>query len=239
MTKPQQPEIARSGRSELDPSAVKTRRGGPTDATPPTGAIPEDNLPGHHPVHEQDKPQGPPPRPKPRGGTATKTRTAAQARQVDGQATATITDRRDDRRDDGRGDGRDVRDVEDASFRFRFGPRVGPAAYLFGVTPWTTKVDVEDGELRVRFGPWQLRTPIENIERAEVTGPYHWLKVAGPPHISLRDRGVTMATSTDKGVCIRFKEPVAALLPKGVLAHPALTVTVEEPERLVRTLTSR
>lgn len=37
MAKPQQPEIARSG---------------------PTDVVPEDNLPGHHPDHEQDKPSG-------------------------------------------------------------------------------------------------------------------------------------------------------------------------------------
>jgi hypothetical protein len=57
MTKPQQPEIARSGRSEVDPGAVKTRHGGPTDSTGPVGAVPEDNQPGHHPEHEQDKPE--------------------------------------------------------------------------------------------------------------------------------------------------------------------------------------
>jgi hypothetical protein len=57
MTKPQQPEIARSGRGEVDPNAVKTRH----DEDLPsgsgnTGPIPEDNLPGHHPDKEQDKP---------------------------------------------------------------------------------------------------------------------------------------------------------------------------------------
>ena len=56
MATPQQPEIARSGRSEIDPKAVKTRHGGPTDESEPTGHVPPDSRPGHHPEHEQDKP---------------------------------------------------------------------------------------------------------------------------------------------------------------------------------------
>jgi hypothetical protein len=57
MAKPQQPEIARSGRGATDPGAVKSE---PPQATRVTGddggPVPEDNVPGHHPEHEQDKP---------------------------------------------------------------------------------------------------------------------------------------------------------------------------------------
>jgi hemerythrin superfamily protein len=57
MTTPQQPELRRSGRSAADPKARKVLE----DATAPVkggegGPIPEDNLPGHHPEVEQDKP---------------------------------------------------------------------------------------------------------------------------------------------------------------------------------------
>lgn len=60
MPKPQQPELRRSGFTVLDPDSVAseldahdrpgTRPGG--------GPVPEDNLPGHHPAEEQDKPAG-------------------------------------------------------------------------------------------------------------------------------------------------------------------------------------
>ncbi len=62
------------------------------------------------------------------------------------------------------------------------------------------------------------------------------INVAGGPHLSFADRGATFATSTEGGVCIRFHRPVRALLPFGPLRHPALTVTVAEPDRLVELL---
>lgn len=226
MTKPQQTEIARSGRGEVDPNAAKTRHGGPTDETPPTGAIPEENLPGHHPDEEQDKPSGPPPRPKARARPQAATKTAKPS--VEGEAKATITDLNEARRD-----------KVEAEFEFDFESRMAPFAYPLGITPWTTSLRIEGGRLHVRFGPWSLSTTLDNVEDTCVTGPYQMVKVAGPPHLSLADRGVTMATSTRRGVCIRFREPVPALVPKGMLRHPALTVTVKEPDRLMEVLNAR
>jgi hypothetical protein len=64
MAKPQQQEVARSGYSEVTAEDVAVRKaGGPTDEKGRTGPVPEDNLPGHHPSVEQDKPKGRPPRP--------------------------------------------------------------------------------------------------------------------------------------------------------------------------------
>jgi hypothetical protein len=223
VTKPQQPELARSGRSEADPAAVKTRHGGPTDSTAPVGTIPEDNLPGHHPVHDQDKPEGPPPRPR------------ARRRQR-----ADVIDLRDERspgdasaRD---GDAAPNRTNWTEHFGFPFDARLRPAALAFGITERSASLDIADGELRVRFGPWSLRTPLDNVVGAEVTGPYAWWRVAGPARLSFGDRGLTFATNAERGVCIRFKEPVSGLVPGGLLKHPNLTVTVDEPERLVQVL---
>lgn len=57
MTKPQQPELARSGRGEVDPAAAKTRHAdGPPPVSGNPGPVPEHNRPGHHPEREQDKP---------------------------------------------------------------------------------------------------------------------------------------------------------------------------------------
>ena len=60
MANPQQPEIARSRRTEgLAPDSVETHVQAEKRAPSgegPSGPIPEDNLPGHHPEVEQDKP---------------------------------------------------------------------------------------------------------------------------------------------------------------------------------------
>jgi hypothetical protein len=218
MTKPQQPELARSGRSEVDPHSAKTRTGGPTDADPAVGPVPEDNLPGHHPEHEQDKPDVRP-LARPRGRRAAATPKAEPAPAPKGPEGPKAPRRH--------------------RFGFAFDPRLAVAALPFGVTPFTASVEVADGELHARFGPWSVRTPVDNVASAEVTGPYSWPKVIGPPHLSFRDRGVTFATTTERGVCIRFRQPVSALLPGGLLKHPGLTVTVDRPDDLVAALAER
>ncbi|QGG95891.1 hypothetical protein [Actinomarinicola tropica] len=56
---PAQPEVHRSGRTPLDPdhadTQVEVEHRAPRDE-PGGGPVPEDNRPGHHPDHEQDKP---------------------------------------------------------------------------------------------------------------------------------------------------------------------------------------
>jgi hypothetical protein len=62
MTKPQQPELRRTGLGSTDQEAAELRAR--EDQTPPdtgrAGRVPEANRPGHHPPVEQDKPAGPP-----------------------------------------------------------------------------------------------------------------------------------------------------------------------------------
>lgn len=117
-------------------------------------------------------------------------------------------------------------------FPFRFTTPFAIAALPLGVRPATCEVIVDDLALTVRFGPWTLETPRSNVVAASVTGPYAWPKVIGPPHLSLSDRGVTFATNADQGACLRFGEAVPALLPGGLLRHPAVTVTVDHPPAL-------
>lgn len=124
----------------------------------------------------------------------------------------------------------------DAVFSFAFEPKLRVLAAAFGVTPSTARVELDDLHLRVRFGAWRLLTPVSNIVSAELSGPYQWWKVAGPPRLSLADRGITFATTTAQGVCLRFRSPVPALLPGGLVKHPGVTVTVEEPAELLAAL---
>ena len=57
MSKPQQPELHRSGKGATDPASAEANAevSGP-GAEGATGPVPEDNQPGHHPEQEKDKP---------------------------------------------------------------------------------------------------------------------------------------------------------------------------------------
>lgn len=223
MSTPQQPDLARSGRSAAEPKSAKAHADLPPGETGPAGPVPEDNLPGHHPEVEQDKPIGPPPRP---------TRAASKAAERKGAAEQAVEEPGPVQRA--------VRDtVGSASFAFAFEPRLVPLALAFGVTPTTAAVELTADELRVRFGLWRLITPVDNIVDVEVTGPYRWLAVAGPPRLSLVDSGITFATTTAGGVCISFAEAVPAALPVPLLRHRAATVTVRDPDALATVLRQR
>jgi hypothetical protein len=113
---------------------------------------------------------------------------------------------------------------------------MAPIARLFGVTDDNAWVEVGDFEVVAKFGPWVLRTPRSNVVEASVSGPYAWAKVVGGPRLSFRDRGITFATSTQRGVCLRFEKPVGGVLPVPFLRHPGLTVTPDDPEGLVQAL---
>jgi len=118
-------------------------------------------------------------------------------------------------------------------FDFSFAPEYRVTARVFGIRPATAWVDVSTERLEARFGPWRVSTPISNVVRAAVTGPYAFLKTAGPARLAITDRGLTFATNGVRGVLITFARPVKALDPTGLVRHPELTVTVRETERLV------
>ena len=93
-------------------------------------------------------------------------------------------------------------------------------------------------ELVIRYGPWSLRTELANVAGTAATGPYDLIKIAGPPHLSFADGGISFATRRSGGLCIRFHDPVPAILPLHLrlLTHPAATVTVEGAGELARLL---
>ena len=123
-------------------------------------------------------------------------------------------------------------------FDFAFQTLLRPFALPFGVTPRSAWVAMWPNRLDVRFGLWSLRAGLDNVAGAEVTGPYRPFKVAGPARLSLADRGLTFATTTRSGVCIRFHRPVRPVPALPRLSHPALTVTVADPEALAELLTA-
>ncbi|ULE33381.1 hypothetical protein [Mycobacterium sp. IDR2000157661] len=121
-------------------------------------------------------------------------------------------------------------------FDFRFATAYRIAALPFGIAPSTCEVLCADGRLSVRFGLWRLRTTLDNVADVSITGPYAYLKTAGPAHLSVSDRGLTFATNGERGVCIEFRTPVGGIEPTGRLRHPSLTVTVADCDGLARVL---
>jgi hypothetical protein len=124
-------------------------------------------------------------------------------------------------------------------FDFSFDPSYRSAARLFGIRPATAWVEVSDQRLEARFGPWRVSTPLSNVVDAVTTGPYAFLKTAGPARLAITDRGLTFATTGKRGVRIRFARPVRGLDPLGLVRHPELTVTVRESDRLAALLNER
>jgi hypothetical protein len=121
-------------------------------------------------------------------------------------------------------------------FKFAFMRRYRLPLSLLGIGPRTAWVVVECDGLTIQFGLWRLRTSIDNVRDARRTGPYRGWRAIGP-RVSLADRGVTFGTTSAAGVCIQFASAVPALLPAKWPRHPAATVTVAEPDRLVALLT--
>ena len=112
-------------------------------------------------------------------------------------------------------------------FSFAFAPGYRVPALTFGITPATAYAELRPDQLAVRFGPWSLSTPLANVAEATIIGGFTWVKTAGPPRLSLADRGVSFATNGERGVCVRFHEPVRVLDPTGrLLRHPGATLTV-------------
>ncbi|MEU4517034.1 hypothetical protein AB0G05_46760 [Nonomuraea wenchangensis] len=126
-------------------------------------------------------------------------------------------------------------DGETRRFAFAFEDRYRPLLRLLGIRPDTCELTLNADVLRVRFGPWVVLSPRANVAGAELSGPYSAVKAIGP-HLSLADGGLTFGSNTRQGVCIRFRRSVSGSEPLGVLRHPALTVTVEEPARLLDAL---
>lgn len=121
-------------------------------------------------------------------------------------------------------------------FPFRFAASYRLPALLFGVTTKRAWVAVRGDQIAARFGPWRIDTPLANVSAIEVTGPYAFLKTAGPARLAITDRGLTFATNGDRGVCLSFTSPVRGVEPFGLLRHPTLTVTVRDIDGLAAML---
>ena len=120
-------------------------------------------------------------------------------------------------------------------FEMAFDPRFRPLLATLGITPATAHVTVTADRLIACFGPWTCRTTTANVQAVRLTGPYRAYRVIGP-RLSLADHGLTFGTTTRRGVCLLFREPVPGLDPLGLIRHPGLTLTVAEPQQFAATV---
>ncbi|HYM83059.1 MAG TPA: hypothetical protein VEY67_02770 [Candidatus Dormibacteraeota bacterium] len=118
-------------------------------------------------------------------------------------------------------------------FPIRLGPRSRPLLRVWGVRPETAWVEL-DGELVARFGAFTVRTPISNVVRWRIEGPWRWITAIGL-RLSVRGRDVTFGGNHRGGVRIDFRDPV----PFTFLRIPALYVTVADVEALADALAAR
>jgi hypothetical protein len=119
-------------------------------------------------------------------------------------------------------------------FAYAADNRFAPFWLPFGVRPTRDGVTItDDGLLRATFGFVRLETPKTNVTGAHVTRDYRWYTAAGARR-SFVDDGLTFGTNNHAGVCIHFRDPVRSPLSRK--GHSALTVTVDDVERLVELL---
>jgi hypothetical protein len=110
-----------------------------------------------------------------------------------------------------------------------------PLLRLFGVTgPEDAFVDLGDEELVARFGWATARTPVANIIRWRIEGPWRWITAIGIRR-SLRHADLTFGGSPRGGVRVDFREPVRVRS----LQSPALYLTVEDLEGFAAALAER
>jgi hypothetical protein len=122
-------------------------------------------------------------------------------------------------------------------YDFAIDPRYVRLLRLFGVRPGRAWVALDRRALTVRFGFWRFSTELSNIDCVRITGPYSAIRAIGP-RISLADLGISFCTNVELGVCALFRSPVPGPETLGVVKHPGLTVTPEDPRGFVEALTA-
>ena len=98
--------------------------------------------------------------------------------------------------------------MADQRFPIRIGARSrGLLRVLFGVTPDTAWAEVDDDAVSARFGRFSFSTPIANVARYRIEGPWLWITAIGVRR-SLRHGDVSFAGSPHGGVRIDMRDPV-------------------------------
>jgi hypothetical protein len=125
-------------------------------------------------------------------------------------------------------------------YPIRLGARSMPLLRLFGVRSqgdaWAELRPGADGaeELVARFGRFSFQTPVANIARWRIEGPWRWITAIGV-RMSIRHRDVSFAGSPRGGVRVDVREPIRWLR----FTVPAFYLGVEDLDGLAAALAER
>lgn len=104
---------------------------------------------------------------------------------------------------------------------------------LWTATPETAYAEIGD-ELEIRFGRIRFRTPVSNIARWRIEGPFVWVRAIGIRR-SLRGGDVSFAGAAHGGVRVDLVEPVRW----GPFRVPAVWVGADDLEGFAAELARR
>jgi len=120
-------------------------------------------------------------------------------------------------------------------FPIRLDPRFRWYLALFGARPATAWVDVDDDNLTARFGWSRISTPVANITRWSIEGPWSSLTALGVRRGNSSGGDITFGGSAHGGVRIDLREPVRYFL----FHPPAYYLTVDDLDGLAALLAAR
>ncbi len=120
-------------------------------------------------------------------------------------------------------------------FPIRIGARsAGLLRVLFGVTADTAWAAVDDEVVSARFGRFSFSTPLANVARYRIEGPWLWITAIGLRR-SFRHGDVSFAGSPHGGVRIDVREPVKWT----AFRVPAFYVATDDLEGFAAALAAR
>ena len=103
---------------------------------------------------------------------------------------------------------------------------------MFGVRGANAYVDLGQ-DVDVRFGFFRVTTPVANVARWRIEGPWHWITAIGVRN-GIRHGDVAFDGTHTGGVRMDLREPVRF----GPLRRTAIYVTVEDLEGFAAALAS-
>jgi hypothetical protein len=120
-------------------------------------------------------------------------------------------------------------------FPIRIQPNLKVLLLAFGVhDDGRALVRLADGRFSATFGRFQATTPLANVERWDITGPYRSWRAFGVRR-SIGQHDLTFGGSAHGGLRVHFRQPVRAAR----LMNSELYVTVDDLEGLAAALAAR
>jgi len=120
-----------------------------------------------------------------------------------------------------------------ARFAIKLGQKSRPLLLFWGVRERNAFVDI-DGRLDAHFGFFRFATPMSNVARWQVEGPWLWIKALGVRR-GFRDGDISFAGVHTAGIRIDFNERVRW----GPFTVPRLYLTPEDLDGFAAALASR